>query len=216
MNDIFKNTLNSINSDDLKLKSITRKLIEFENEDNFSLADLSSEARNVIKSIQAQLQELSRSGETDPDILEQVTVAKEQFQLSRDSYRRNLVIAEEKLNKLGRKNLFDGVRQRKVDSKEKNDGEDVNMQLESLNRTMASALEGSGKTLENLFLASEKLTKTKEDATKQTSHVEDGAMLISKYKRRERMDKILIFLGVLTFFSTVAYILLKRMFGFFT
>ena len=81
---------------------------------------------------------------------------------------------------------------------------------------MATALEGSGKTLENLFLASEKLTKTKEDATKQTSHVEDGAMLISKYKRRERMDKILIFLGVLTFFSTVAYILLKRMFGFFT
>ena len=135
MNEIFKNTLNSINSDDLKLKSITRKLIEFENEDNFSLADLSSEARNVIKSIQAQLQELNRS-ETDPDILEQVTVAKEQFQLSRDSYRRNLVIAEEKLNKLGRKNLFDGVRQRKVEGRDKNDGEDVNMQLESLNRTI--------------------------------------------------------------------------------
>ena len=135
MNEIFKNTLNSINSDDLKLKSITRKLIEFENEDNFSLADLSSEARNVIKSIQAQLQELNRS-ETDPDILEQVTVAKEQFQLSRDSYRRNLVIAEVKLNKLGRKNLFDGVRQRKVEGRDKNDGEDVNMQLESLNRTI--------------------------------------------------------------------------------
>jgi len=80
---------------------------------------------------------------------------------------------------------------------------------------MVTALSGSGQTLENLYVASEKLTKTREEAHKQTAHVEDGSRLVTKYKRRETVDKLLIFLGVILFFLTVAYILLKRLFGFF-
>lgn len=47
-----------------------------------------------------------------------------------------------------------------------------------------------------------------------TGHIQNSHKLITKYGRREFTDKLLIFLALVFFFSTVLYIVKKRMFGF--
>ena len=45
------------------------------------------------------------------------------------------------------------------------------------------------------------------------SHIDISHRLIAKFGRRDVVDKILIFFGLVLFFSVVVYILKKRIFG---
>ena len=45
------------------------------------------------------------------------------------------------------------------------------------------------------------------------SHIDISNRLITKFGRRDVVDKILIFFGLVLFFSVVVYIIKKRVFG---
>ena len=61
--------------------------------------------------------------------------------------------------------------------------------------------------------SSNQITETHEEFKSMTGHIQNSRKLLTKYSRRELTDKLLIFLALVFFFSTVFYRLKKRMFG---
>ena len=61
--------------------------------------------------------------------------------------------------------------------------------------------------------SSEVLKDTNKEMKNMTSHIDISSRLITKFGRREVVDKLLIFFGLVLFFSVVIYILKKRLIG---
>lgn len=57
------------------------------------------------------------------------------------------------------------------------------------------------------------LTNTKDEMTNIESHISLSTRLITKFGRREIVDRFLIMAGMVLFFSVVLYIVKKRLIG---
>lgn len=82
-----------------------------------------------------------------------------------------------------------------------------------LRQVMHSQVKRSEETMQTLVSSSTKIESTKNEMDTIGSSVKIGSRLISKFKRREFTDKVLIFLGLVLFFGVVLYILRKRLLG---
>ena len=240
------------------MKNLTGKIIEFSDQKSdpspesnpTEINTIVSSAKKIFEKYEKYLEDLDQvrnnlsnrssslsdsiSSEQNHEISEKFSVAKENFENTKKSYRKHLSTAVKILQDRSRHELFegpgqagpgqDGLRNRKNKNQaQKGSGsgsqlketQNVNATLANLNTTMEAAVLGSADTLKNLTLQNETMKKTKNEAENQNNYIEDGIRLLNKYKQRERTDKILIYLGLITFFMTCAYILLKRLFGFF-
>ena len=238
---------------DSQVKNLTGKIIEFSDQKSdpspesnpTEINTIVSSAKKIFEKYEKYLEDLDQvrsnlsnrssslsdsiSSEQNHEISEKFSVAKENFENTKKSYRKHLSTAVKILQDRSRHELFevsgqDGLRNRKNQTQaQKGSGsgsqlketQNVNATLANLNTTMEAAVLGSADTLKNLTLQNETMKKTKNEAENQNNYIEDGIRLLNKYKQRERTDKILIYLGLITFFMTCAYILLKRLFGFF-
>ena len=99
---------------------------------------------------------------------------------------------------------------RKTDEKV---AENVTESLMELRQIMHSQVKRSEDTMGTLVNSSVQLGGTKNEMETIGANVQAGSGLISKFKRREFTDKVLIFLGLVLFFGVVLYILKKRLLG---
>eukprot|EP00794_Sanderia_malayensis_P004856 gene4856-5493_t len=75
---------------------------------------------------------------------------------------------------------------------------------------MSTQVEHSIESANHLEESSKQLTETHEEYKSMTGFIQMSKKLINKYMRRETTDTLLIFFGLILFFSTVVYIVLKR------
>uniref|UniRef100_A0A1A7WM19 BCL2/adenovirus E1B interacting protein 1b n=2 Tax=Iconisemion striatum TaxID=60296 RepID=A0A1A7WM19_9TELE len=86
--------------------------------------------------------------------------------------------------------------------------------LMSISRMMSEQVKQTEDTIGVLATSSRTVQETNEEFKNMTGTIHLGRKLILKYNRRELTDKLLIFLAFALFFSTVLYILKKRIFPF--
>ena len=90
----------------------------------------------------------------------------------------------------------------------------VTESLMSLSRTLATQVSASENTATTLVKSSHQISDTQDEFRSMSGHIQNSHKLLTKYGRRELTDKLLIFLALIFFFSTVLYIIKKRMFGY--
>lgn len=212
---------------DLLLKKETNKLASSKTEQ--TMAEVQSSVQHHFSSYQEYIDKISFfCMNNNPETTEKLQIKQEQLQVTRDTYRKRLAAVQLQLqtqNKnelLGNTNngqngsqntlLRSSLRNRKKQSSSKTSNFE---QLKSLNRTMSESVTQSQKVLVNLKEQEEENLKTEKNVSDMKSNIDDSEHLITKYKQRARTDQILMKLGVFTFFLTCAYIILKRVFGFF-
>nr|CAB3225958.1 vesicle transport protein SEC20-like [Phallusia mammillata] len=89
---------------------------------------------------------------------------------------------------------------------------DVTESLMSISRKMEDTVQQSSTTLHSLVTSSNTITETNEELKSQSGLIQTGHRLLTKYNRREFTDKILLLFALALFFSTVVYILKRRLF----
>lgn len=89
---------------------------------------------------------------------------------------------------------------------------DITQSLLSISRVMNDSVQQSAQTLGTLVTSSSTVKQTNEELKDQSGVIQTSHRLLTKYNRREWTDKFLIFLALAFFFSTVVYILKKRLF----
>lgn len=82
--------------------------------------------------------------------------------------------------------------------------------LTSVSHLLVNEVEKSKYTLDTLVSSSAKVTENSEEFKLMSSNIANSKTLLSKYGRREFMDKILIWLALGFFFSCVFYVVGKR------
>jgi len=228
--DCINQTFLKLEKIDNNIKNVTRKLVEIsDGEIKIDISDLNLKANAFFSSYNKIInyleQFLKGTNQNNFDLVSiiknRLEIAIDQNKLTKSSYRKNLLKATSCISESKRSELFNDdsssvLRKRgnKINNELKQSFQ-INDTLAQLNSTMGNALFTSSATLNNINSQNETMLKTKAEADNQTNYIEDGSRLITKYGSRERTDKILIWLGVVTFFMTCVYILLKRIFGFF-
>jgi len=204
---------------DSDLKGVTRELISIQDKKLASEDEMSgvkSTARTLFEEYETILEKVLLTA--NEEYRERLDIKKDQLKVTRESYRRNLMLASKSVSHSSRSTLFatpaTNLRKRNVNNS-KAIQDDVNNSLEASVREMAKAQAASQQMLMDLQSDADKMDQTKKSAKDMSGDIDEGDQLLTKYARRERTDKILIYLGIFTFFTTVIYILLKRIFGFF-
>jgi len=82
--------------------------------------------------------------------------------------------------------------------------------LAAISRQLASAVERSSKTVDELAQSSTVVGETQDEFKTMGSTIGQGRKLISKYGRRETTDRFLIFFAFAFFWACVFYVLRKR------
>ena len=85
--------------------------------------------------------------------------------------------------------------------------------LRSISRNLASTVERSAKTMDELILSSNTMSEAGEEFKSQGSVITQSKKLITKYARRMDTDRVLILFAAAFFFAVVFYILRKRVLG---
>jgi hypothetical protein len=212
---------------DLLLKKETQKLAASSPTEH-TIHQIQSSVQHHFTSYQEYIDKISIfCMDNNPETTEKLAVKQEQLQLTRDTYRKRLAAvqlqlqADNKNELLGnteiiRQNGQVGQNLLRNRKKQQSSSKTSNFeQLKSLNRTMSESVTQSQKVLVNLKEQEEENLKTEKNVTDMKSNIDDSEHLITKYKQRARTDQILMKLGVFTFFLSCAYIILKRVFGFF-
>jgi len=216
---------------DLLLKKETTKLAASSTPTEQTINQVQSSVQQHFSSYQEYIDKISIfCMNNNPETTEKLQIKQEQLQVTRDTYRKRLAAVQLQLQTQNKNELLGNVnngqngtqnnmplrstslRNRKKQSSSKTSNFE---QLKSLNRTMSESVTQSQKVLVNLKEQEEENLKTEKNVTDMKSNIDDSEHLITKYKQRARTDQILMKLGVFTFFLTCAYVILKRLFGFF-
>lgn len=91
--------------------------------------------------------------------------------------------------------------------------QDVTASLMELRQMLHTQVESNTQTLKGLVSSSGTIETTKTKMEGIGANMKTSDRLISKYKRRELTDKVLIAAGMVLFFGVVLYILQKRLLG---
>jgi predicted DNA-binding ArsR family transcriptional regulator len=89
----------------------------------------------------------------------------------------------------------------------------VTNSLKELRHTLATSLKSNEETLKSLVDSSGVLQDSNAEMKNMSSHIDISNRLITKFGRRQIIDKLSIFFGFVLFFSVVIYILKKRLIG---
>lgn len=87
----------------------------------------------------------------------------------------------------------------------------ITQDLMSIARMMESRVKQSEEDMQMLASSSAQIKDTQEEFRGLTGIIQTSKNLLNKYNRREVTDRLLIFFGLVLFFSTVLYILKKRL-----
>ncbi|KAK2572235.1 Vesicle transport protein SEC20 [Acropora cervicornis] len=87
----------------------------------------------------------------------------------------------------------------------------ITQDLMSIARMMESQVKQSEEDMQMLASSSAQIKDTQEEFRGLTGIIQTSKNLLNKYNRREVTDRLLIFFGLVLFFSTVLYILKKRL-----
>lgn len=117
------------------------------------------------------------------------------------------------LHNLEKESLLYEFRQRKV-TKEglAQTSSDITESPMSISQMMSQQVTQSEESITILATSSQAVLETNEEFKAMTETIQLGRKLITKYNRRELTDKLLIFLKLVLFLTTVFYILKKRLF----
>lgn len=87
----------------------------------------------------------------------------------------------------------------------------ITQDLMSIARMMDSQVKQSESDMQTLASSSAQIKDTQEEYKGLSGIIQTSKNLLNKYNRREVTDRLLIFFGLILFFSTVLYILKKRL-----
>lgn len=101
-------------------------------------------------------------------------------------------------------------RRKKTQQKAVNVTSNITANLVKIAEMMSTQVEHGIESTKVLEDSSKQLTETQEELKGMAGVIQMSKKLISKYSRRELTDTLLIFFGLVLFFSTVVYVILKR------
>lgn len=196
---------------------------------NGSLDDLQRQyevAREQLKRLRNSIDRYETFGREANDVKQLTDIAssakqfREQLQnttlLLRNAFVEKKTLLDEK-NRASLFNIDEGNelrRRREAEGNRENiarTANDVTQNLLSISRVISDSISVSGDSLNTLVKSSGTIKKTDEELKDQSGVIKTGHRLLTKYSRRECTDKFLIFLALALFFSTVLYILKKRL-----
>ncbi|CAL8262640.1 unnamed protein product [Lota lota] len=209
---------------DLEIKAIIQDVRECTGPQS-TLTELNSKVKESFQNLRLRIQDLEQMGleqdkESDKQaLLQQVEGHRKQMISNQTAWRKANLTSKMSIDALEKEALLNGgddaLRKRK---KTKGDltqtSSDITESLMSMSRMMAQQVEQSEDTMTTLATSSKTVQETNEEFKAMTGTIQLGRKLITKYNRRELTDKLLIFLALALFFSTVLYILKKRLFPF--
>lgn len=230
--EIIENSLVKLQKLNNDIKNISSQIIEIQDDNesqniHLKIKKLDSQAKIYFGDYRELISKLENN-DLDEQFIERFSLAKENFTTTKVSYNGHLARAVNSVKNTSRNELFSGegdltssssnksaqtLRNRNK-SKNKSAAE-INSNLAHLNQAMESTVSGSAAMLEQLNEQTDKVKGSANEVKSQKALIEDGQKLLKKYKQREFTDKILIYLGLMTYCLTIVYIVLKRIFGFF-
>lgn len=214
----IENSFMELEKLDLQIKDATKRLSTSKTQE--TIFEIQSSVQQHFINYQDYMDKISLfCMDNNEETAEKLQIKQEQLQVTRSTYRKRLLAAQQDLQAQNKNELLGNNNSNKANNilrKRPNKSKTSNMeQLKAMNRTMSESVTQSQKVLVNLKEQEEENLKTEKNVTDMKSNIDDGEHLIGKYKQRARTDQMLIRLGVFTFMLTCAYIILKRVFGFF-
>ncbi|KAG9346855.1 hypothetical protein JZ751_007204 [Albula glossodonta] len=209
---------------DLEIKALIQDIRECPGPQS-QLIDLNSKVKEKFGQLRLQIQNLEQMAkEQDKEadklaILGETEGHRKQMLSNQTAWRKANLACKLSIDKLEKDELLQGgdasIRQRKT-TKESlaRTSSDITESLMSVSRMMAQQVQQSEETISSLAMSSRTVLETNEEFKAMTGTIHLGRRLITKYNRRELTDKLLIFLALALFLSTVLYILKKRLFPF--
>ncbi|XP_039262500.1 vesicle transport protein SEC20-like [Styela clava] len=191
-----------------------------------NLQTIHENARRKINELRAAIQDFETAAQEADDVKqklemeESVKFFKEQIQNTNSTLRKAYLTKKIALDEESKMLLLGGaknseVRRRQASAANQENlartANDVTQSLLSISRVMSGSVQQSADSLNTLVRSSGSLKQTDEELKDQSGVIQTSHRLLTKYNRRECTDKFLIFLALAFFFSTVLYILKKRL-----
>lgn len=217
--------INSIVSLDCFIKASIQDLWSCETLED--LQNIINSARTKIAELRSTIQTLetlafeSDEIQVKEELGEAAKFYKDQLESTQVALRKAIVNGKQKIDALAKSHLLSktahpDVRQRSSARSNKENisrtAKDLTQNLLSISRSMHDSVKQSSDTLNTLASSSKTVSTTNEDLKTQHGHIKTSHNLLTKYGRREFTDKFLIFLALILFFSTVLYILKRRLY----
>ncbi|XP_030223752.1 vesicle transport protein SEC20 [Gadus morhua] len=208
---------------DLEIKALVQDVRECTGPQS-TLTELNSKVIESFQNLRLRIQDLEQMGleqdkESDKQaLLQQVEGHRKQMISNQIAWRKANLTSKMSIDALEKEALLNGDDALRKRKKTKGDltqtSSDITESLMSMSRMMAQQVEQSEDTMTTLATSSKSVQETNEEFKAMTGTIQLGRKLITKYNRRELTDKLLIFLALALFFSTVLYIVKKRLFPF--
>ena len=170
-----------------------------------------------------ELKDQADIGSSKQERLEELVTKHKKMMMSLQvNLRKESLIASEKLSLLERDELLSQQKKENSENKvvqrrKKNRDKaaavasNITSNLVSIAEMMNSQVEHSIESTKVLEDSSKQVQETHEELKGMTGVIQMSKKLINKYSRRELTDTLLIFFGLVLFFATVIYIILKRL-----
>ncbi|KAL3045117.1 vesicle transport protein SEC20-like [Trematomus bernacchii] len=209
---------------DLEIKALIQDLNECTGPES-KLTVLNADVKKSFHNLRLRIQDFEEMAmEQDKEsekqaLISQVEGHRKQMLSNQTGWRKANLASKLSIDKMEKQALLYGadsaVRERKM-TKEglAHTTSDITENLMSISRMMAQQVQQSEETITSLATSSRTVAETNGEFRSMTGTIQLGRKLITKYNRRELTDKLLIFLALALFLSTILYILKKRLFPF--
>ncbi|XP_034034018.1 vesicle transport protein SEC20 isoform X2 [Thalassophryne amazonica] len=207
---------------DLEIKALVQDIRDCTGPHS-ELTQLNSQVKQAFNKLRLRIQDLeqmAREQDRDSDmqsILAETERQRRQMLSNQTAWRKANLACKLAIDNMEKDELLRGgeslnARHRKA-TKESlvETSSNITKNLMSVSRLMAEQVKQSEDTISTLATSSRTVQETNEEFKAITGTIHLGRKLILKYNRRELTDKLLIFLALALFLSTVLYILKKRL-----
>ncbi|KAJ8266792.1 hypothetical protein GJAV_G00134740 [Gymnothorax javanicus] len=209
---------------DLEIKALIQDIRDCPGPQS-ELMELNSKVKEKFGQLRLRIQnleQLAKEQDKESDMLAIISETeshRKQMLSNQTAWRKANLACKLSIDRVEKDELLHGgdyaVRQRKT-TKESlaQTSSDITESLMNISRMMSQQVQQSEETITTLATSSRTVLETNEEFKAMTGTIHLGRRLITKYNRRELTDKLLIFLALALFLSTVLYILKKRLFPF--
>lgn len=208
---------------ELKLNSMIEELRQSSGEikdtqyHNKQIRETFNQLRAKIKSLESHIRE-SKTDDEREQVKKMVEWHSSQInELQKTLQRSNLMLKrvqdDRVRDELLNSSTKESTRLRKKEDSSVQATSAITESLVELRQQLATGLKSSEETLKTLVHSSNVLSDSHTEMKTVGSHIDISTRLISKFGRREIVDKLLIIGGLVLFFSVVLYILKKRLIG---
>ncbi|CAB4037436.1 vesicle transport SEC20-like [Paramuricea clavata] len=188
------------------------------------LNQVNTKVKKLIQSLRRKLEELKQIGEEQDKESSHVKITEEvdkhYYNLSsmQGNFRKAITKAQISIEKYEKSQLMSAEPKNELRHRQQSkeglakSASSITENLMSIAKMMESQVQQSRNNTEVLMTSSKGITDTNEELQGLSGFVHTSKQLLNKYNRRETTDKLLIFFGLVLFFSTVLYIIKKRIF----